>query len=255
MPRNKTVTDHELDKSRFAALVRLAQHGRGLSQREFANQCNISITHLSRCVTGKLDSSPSIGFIQKIADNSNGAVSFKDLLDAAGYDSSKYLVEAVDGEDALFSVTGHTLKTRLSKPKLEPRTVHGCLLGYLSSKPALKAFSIDNSRVAEGDLMINLEKGSFYFEKWHFIFLQDYMIRATITDYLRALPDMDPKIKISYVTTSKRIFRQLTHFDKCSIIRASAILLDESGTAVVEEEYINPSELVTEDEQKQGRII
>lgn len=74
---------NEFDKKRFAELILLAIGNRSLNQ--YALNCEVSSAHISRLSRELLDTPPHPETLKKMAKASQGRVSYKELMEAAGY--------------------------------------------------------------------------------------------------------------------------------------------------------------------------
>lgn len=74
----------QFDKSAFSILLKRALGNR--TQKSFAEDIQISKEHLSRLVTQKRETPPTIDTLTKIALNSQNRVSLQELLSVCGYD-------------------------------------------------------------------------------------------------------------------------------------------------------------------------
>jgi len=73
----------KFDKEKFAQLLDLAIGERSLNQ--YALNCGISSAHISRLNRCLLDTPPHPEVLEKMANASQGRVSYQEFMDAAGY--------------------------------------------------------------------------------------------------------------------------------------------------------------------------
>lgn len=85
--------DFKFDDEKFAELVEKAQDI--LTQTAFAKNANLSTNFINKCIRKKLRTAPTPATIKRIAKASDGRVSYAELLNAAGYDSSKYNIDII----------------------------------------------------------------------------------------------------------------------------------------------------------------
>lgn len=85
--RRTEFTDFPFDKEAFKEMLIKARGER--TQREFSKDCALSYAYLNKYANGKMEDPPTIGTIKKIAVATR-AVSYEELLTAAGYDAKKY---------------------------------------------------------------------------------------------------------------------------------------------------------------------
>lgn len=78
--------NNQFDKSAFSILLKRALGNR--TQKSFAEDIQMSKEHLSRLVTQKRETPPTIDTLTKIALNSQNRVSLRELLSVCGYDPS-----------------------------------------------------------------------------------------------------------------------------------------------------------------------
>ncbi len=85
--------DFAFDEKKFGELVEKAQDI--LTQTAFAKNANLSTNFINKCIRKKLRTAPTPATIKRIAKASDGRVSYAELLEAAGYDSSKYNIDII----------------------------------------------------------------------------------------------------------------------------------------------------------------
>lgn len=245
MAKTPTKTDHEINNELFAELTKKAQGS--LSQRAFAAKCQISITHLSRCQNGTLDNAPTISFIAKIARCADPSVSFEELLEAAGYDSNKYKDIPLT-EPHTFAVASH------GEDKSETFGIAeywGIIFSSLYTMPFI-SWRPGTSPVPNNNLLIQIENKDFYFNKWLFILVPPSVLN--LDQLMQLLPYIEKKTKVSFITANENTFNRIKSYNKCRVNRASAILIDSFAKAILKEEYINRSSLISDDEYNNARL-
>lgn len=84
--------DNQFDKSALSMLIKKALGNR--TQKSFAQDAQLSKEHLSRLITKKRDTPPTVDTLVKIASNSQSRVSLQELIFACGYDPNKITVPA-----------------------------------------------------------------------------------------------------------------------------------------------------------------
>ena len=82
----------QFDKSALSLLLKRALGNR--TQKSFAKDTQMSQEHLSRLVTQKRETPPTIDTLMKIALNSQNRVALSELLAACGYDPNTVAVSA-----------------------------------------------------------------------------------------------------------------------------------------------------------------
>lgn len=70
-------------KTEFKELVEIALGDRSITQ--YANESNVNRTYISKIINEKLDSPPSPEILKKLAEHSQGRVTYKELMLIAGY--------------------------------------------------------------------------------------------------------------------------------------------------------------------------
>lgn len=106
------------DKNKFAQILKNINETYN-SQRDFAKKSGINRTYLSQYMNIKLDEPPKPNILKKIADNSNGIVSYYELMIICGYvdsdniDIDKLIDNFFDTHpDVQFSMSYQDLKNR-----------------------------------------------------------------------------------------------------------------------------------------------
>ena len=106
------------DKNKFAQILKNINETYD-SQRDFAKKSGINRTYLSQYMNIKLDEPPKPNILKKIADNSNGIVSYYELMIICGYvdsdniDIDKLIDNFFDTyPDTQFSISYQDLKNR-----------------------------------------------------------------------------------------------------------------------------------------------
>ncbi len=237
---SKTVElDHEFDKNRFTELLNKAQGGR--TQTEFAKDCNLSTAYMCKCLNGKYRSVPIPSTIKKIAANSLSGVTYSELLEAAGYDSSKYLYTDTTSND-----TNHP---RLEFKKIALATVTSALSNCNFSwtiAPRNKQFF--------HDLELTISDGELSSWAFHFLYGDDIMENLNTTpkrllQYYGLLAMSKSKSsKFSLVTSSVDTFNKILECEPSLLATTiSVILIDCSKMQVLKEEYLNSYKAISPD--------
>ncbi len=84
--------DSHFDKAALSLLIKRALGNR--TQKSFAEDIQLSKEHLSRLITQKRNTPPTVDTLSKIAANSQNMVSIEELLSVCGYDSNIIVVPA-----------------------------------------------------------------------------------------------------------------------------------------------------------------
>ncbi|MGE5631590.1 MAG: hypothetical protein ACM3TR_10910 [Caulobacteraceae bacterium] len=78
---------NHFDKHKFSELLLRAKGERSINQ--YALHCGVSAAHISRLVRELIDTSPNPETIRKFADKAYNGVTYKQLMEAAGYIESE----------------------------------------------------------------------------------------------------------------------------------------------------------------------
>jgi hypothetical protein len=84
-----TPVDFEWNQEEYIKLLKIAQGDR--QQKIFAEDAGISAAYMNKALSGKYKKPFMPALLRKIADASEGRVTYKDLLIAAGYDYRKHM--------------------------------------------------------------------------------------------------------------------------------------------------------------------
>ena len=85
--RRKELTDYPFNKEMFREVIIKARGDR--SQATFCEECGLSYAYMNRYANAKNEDAPTISTLKKIA-LATRAVSYEELLNAAGYNAEKY---------------------------------------------------------------------------------------------------------------------------------------------------------------------
>lgn len=80
-----THKNENFEKEVFAAVLSKAIGSPNRSLSQYARQCGISPSYISRCLNSKVTNSPSTIIIQKLASRAANSVTCDELMIAAGY--------------------------------------------------------------------------------------------------------------------------------------------------------------------------
>ena len=225
--------DHEFDIDKYTELLIKAQGGR--SQTEFANDCGLSVAYICKYINKKFDKAPIPSTIKKIAACAAGGVSYSELLEAAGYDSSKF------STDELSETPSSVI---MEFEKLAMATITSALSHIdfeWSTLPRLSGFTYDFGISINGGKISN----------WFFEFIHESAIivpanilpNRIMSYYGRlAMTNHEPRTKFSFVTDSVKTFENLKQFNPYMLsMFVSVILIDSSNMTVIDEVYLNSS--------------
>lgn len=80
------------DKSKFAQILKNISETYD-SQRDFSKKSEINRTYLSQYMNMKLDEPPKPKILKKLADSSNGIISYNELMEICGYINDDYFMK------------------------------------------------------------------------------------------------------------------------------------------------------------------
>lgn len=221
--------DHEFDPERFAAVLKRAM--RGEPQWSYAKSVGISRTYLNRRLNGKLaDSPPTLAVIEKIARYSGGGGIYVELLDAAGYDCSKYKNMFTEPKDPEYD-------------EWRERIFGIILANVFENYDEKMEITLENTEPANNlaDLRMPFKSGPI--ECWDFAFInEEKYLKKDADSRLYAywgfvLLNADKtNIKLSFVTDSQKVYDNFIH-SNVSLISAyiSIILVDMNEKTVLQE--------------------
>lgn len=225
--------DHEFDIDKYTGLLIKAQGGR--SQTEFANDCGLSVAYICKYINKKFDKAPIPSTIKKIAACAAGGVSYSELLEAAGYDSSKF------STDELSETPSSVI---MEFEKLAMATITSALSHIdfeWSTLPRLSGFTYDFGISINGGKISN----------WFFEFIHESAIvvpanilpNRIMSYYGRlAMTNHEPGTKFSFVTDSENTFNNLKgHNPYMLAMYVSIILIDTTSISIIKEEYLDSS--------------
>jgi len=210
--------DNQFDKSALSLLIKKALGNR--TQKSFAEDIQLSKEHLSRLITQKRESPPTINTLVKIAANSQNTVSLKELLSACGYDPNIVVVPTVFNhmKDAL----------QLASKNLP------YVFSYLPCK---------NTDFYQ--MILHFSDGPIHC--WYFHFLSENTFAAAqqehTTNFLHLISSkMESIDKISFVTSIPMLFQYyLEHRPYNLDLNLSLILINERTLTISKETVLQTS--------------
>ena len=221
-------TDHAFDLEKYTELLIKAQGGR--SQTEFASDCGVSVAYMCKYLNKRFDKAPTPTTIKKIAASAANAVSLSELLNAAGYDASKY----TSTEQNISSINHDNKKLALA-------TITNCLASCrfkwvaTGKQSSFFDFSID---VIDGAI-----------SSWNFIFLDNTVSAIPSTPFQNRMESYYGKLvttninkntKFSFVTTDSDLFHLLQHIPPYFLnAYVSVILIDISRMEIIDEKFLD----------------
>lgn len=239
--RRSVDPDFDFDKKKYAEVLRRAIGDRSIAT--FSKDVGISTGYVSRYLNLKCDVTPTIATIKKIA-NATKMVTYAELLEAAGYDSEKYL-EFEEDDRELFGE---------SKPA-------GFMSFFTSVFTAVTRadFNWKFSSVAnEGKEPFSLQIEGAPFDVWYFVPVnkediskEDIMTALSGTEFAIA-----PGNKISFMTSSKRIFDALKKMEFGLLsVYISTIFVDSEKGNIKNEEYLKTATEMNNEDKERYSII
>lgn len=225
--------DHEFNIEKYSELLAKAQGGR--SQTDFANDCGLSVAYICKHLNKKIDKAPIPSTLKKIAACAAGGVTYADLLEAAGYDSTKFPLDTVP--DTPIQVISEF-------EKLTMATITAAL-----SKSTFKWSSISFKEGTNYDFGITISDGRL--SQWYFEFIHNSAISSPERSLQNRLmmyygkivtANHEPRTKFSFVTDSETTFNNLKGFPPYMLsMYVSVILIDTTSMNILKEEYLDSS--------------
>ena len=220
--------DFKFDKDRFGEALMAAIGTRTVAQ--FSKDAEISYAYLSKYKNLREDKTPTPQTLKKIALVSQGP-SYKELLEAAGYDSDKY-------EDDDISAT-------MVNNDWSPMNT---LLPTLCRTSFKWQFVSDGT--AGAPLCAKVEGAPF--ENWYFIpVTKDNVTKEDILGILgsKEAEVISPDSKVTFITANKEVYNQMKDIELNLIsIRISVALVNRDDGLIGEENYLKTSvELTSND--------
>jgi len=221
--------DFKFDKDKFGEALMAAIGTRTVAQ--FSKDAEISYAYLSKYKNLREDKTPTPQTLKKIALVSQGP-SYKELLEAAGYDSDKY-----EDDDITLAI---------DSPEWSPMNT---LLPTLS-KVNYKWQFINVDASNGGPLSIKVEDAPF--DMWFFIpVIRDDVKKEDVVAILgcKEAEVIKPGSKVTFLTSSKSVFDDMASIELSLInLRISVALVNIENSLVSNERYLNTSaELLEED--------
>lgn len=232
--------DHEFNIERYADLLAKAQGGR--TQTEFAKECGLSTAYICKHLNRRIDKAPIPSTLKKIAAAAANGVSYEDLLDAAGYDVSKYSIMS----DSDSNPDRNSRNWGLEFEKLAMATITSAL-SKSNMKWTLKGAS-DNNNISRYDLDVEIidEKITHWYFNFTTVNGEEWGIDKNnllnrMYQYYGQLVLMPAGIntKYSFVTDSQTLYDMLkVNTPSALAMYISLILIDTSTLSVIKEEYV-----------------
>ena len=234
MSRNVPL-DHEFNKEKFAELLKKAQGSR--QQNTFAGDIGMSKTYLNSYLGAKNDRPLTPSTIKKIAAASENGVSYEDLLEAAGYNSSKYTF-VMQSEKEISN------RVDAENDRIEAR--NSAITGTITKALAVKGYKWSGKNIEDYQFDFAITLYDMPVEVWYFIYIGKTVpipLRQNSTQLqsygLQLLKMLKAGEKISFVTDNEEDYKQLQKQElPASMIHASSILIDIDSLTVRKENFI-----------------
>ena len=239
--RRSVDPDFDFDKEKYAEVLRRAIGDRSIAT--FSKDVGISTGYVSRYLNLKCEVTPTIATIKKIA-NATKTVNYAELLEAAGYDSEKYL-EYEEDDKELFGEGSSS----------------GFMSYFTSVFSAVTRADFNwkfSSVVNEGKEPFSLQIEGAPFGIWYFVPVN----RADITkeDIMTALSGTElaiaPGNKVSFMTSSKQIFDKLREMEFGILsLYISLLFVDSKNGTIKDEVYLRTATDITQEDKEKYSII
>lgn len=222
--------DFKFDKDKFGEALMAAIGTRTVAQ--FSKDAEISYAYLSKYKNLREDKTPTPQTLKKIALVSQGP-SYKELLEAAGYDSDKY-------EDDDISAT-------MVNSEWSPMNT---LLPTLCRTSFKWQFVSDGT--AGAPLCAKIEGAPF--ESWYFIpVTKDNVTKEDILGILgsKEAEVISPESKVTFLTANKEVYNQMKDIELSLIsLRVSVSLVNSIDGLICEEQYLKTAVSLLEVDKK-----
>ena len=222
--------DFKFDKDKFGEALMAAIGTRTVAQ--FSKDADISYAYLSKYKNLREDKTPTPQTLKKIALVSQGP-SYKELLEAAGYDSDKY-------EDDDISAT-------MVNSEWSPMNT---LLPTLCRTSFKWQFVSDGT--AGAPLCAKIEGAPF--EAWYFIpVTKDNVTKEDILGILgsKEAEVISPDSKVTFITANKEVYNQMKDIELSLIsLRVSVSLVNSIDGLICEEQYLKTAVSLLEVDKK-----
>ena len=222
--------DFKFDKDKFGEALMAAVGTRTIVQ--FSKDTGISYAYLSKYKNLREEKTPTPQTIKKMALASQGP-SYKELLEAAGYDSDKY-------EDDDISAT-------MVNSEWSPMNT---LLPTLCRTSFKWQFVSDGT--AGAPLCAKIEGAPF--ESWYFIpVTKDSVTKEDILGILgsKEAEVISPESKVTFLTANKEVYNQMKDIELSLIsLRVSVSLVNSIDGLICEEQYLKTAVSLLEVDKK-----
>lgn len=230
--------DHEFNIERYADLLAKAQGGR--TQTEFAKECGLSTAYICKHLNRRIDKAPIPSTLKKIAAVAANGVSYEDLLDAAGYDATKYsgvikMKRLQESENPHFDSNFEKLATATITSALSRSNLKWSIKGISEKCPP---YDLDVEVIGEKITHWFFNFTTVNREEWG---IDKKSLINRMYQYYGKLVLMPAgiNIKYSFVTDSQTVYDMLKENTPSALaMYISLILIDTSTLSVIKEEYV-----------------
>lgn len=239
--RRNIEPDFEFEKEKYAEVLKRAIGDRTIAA--FVKEADSSAGYISKYLNLKCDVAPTIATIKKIA-SATKMVSYEELLQAAGYDSSKYINEE---EELLLSGSA------------EP----GKFMSFFNSVFTAVTRTDLNWRFSSADnygrnpFSVQIEGAPF--KEWYFIPVHKQDV--TKSDIVSALSgtehfSIDPGNKVSFLTSSEDIYKNLRDMELGLLsLYISVVFVNATSGDIKEEVYMKTATDLSDEDKERYSIL
>lgn len=228
--RRNVDPDFEFNKDRFAEVLKSAIGDRSYSA--FAKEADLSFGYISKYMNKKSDVAPTIQTIKKMAKVAH--VTYVELLNAAGYDETKYEDDEVSLAVAQASPEWSPMNALL--PTLYQSEFEWKFVDTTSGEP----------------LSVKVEGAPF--EMWYFIpVYKDTVSKEDITAILgcKEAESIKPGSKVTFLTAKESVYEFIKDMEFNLLMILMSVAYIRPGSSVVEkEQYIKTAIEITDMEEK-----
>ena len=239
--RRNVDPDYAFDKVKFAQVLKKAIGG--LSNTQYAKKADMSVGYVSRYTNMKCDSAPTISTIKKLV-SATSLVSYEEMLEAAGYEASKY----VNLEDDIGTVDLDNKASFMS--------YFNSVFSAVTKADFTWKFS---SHAINGKDPFTLEIEGAPFKEWYFIPITKAEVKKEdIVSVLSGRDDftIEPNSKVSFLTASKNMYDTLKKIDLGIIyLYISIILVDSENGNISEETYLKTASPILPEDKDRYSIL
>lgn len=218
------------NKELFAELLERAKGDRSINQ--YAIETEVSAAHISRFLRQMIEAPPTPETISKFAGKAQGAVTYRDMMIAAGYIN----VNSDESEDS-------PANRRKEIMRIE-QDIFQIILQFLMNSDYRWTMEKPESRMRFPDMVFNLEDD--YYKRWY---LEIKAIRSRtmmpfhiIYNFYGRLVtfELNPTDKFTFVTIDERTFNYMLENPPLNLrVNLYIMLVDLENKTVVREEKIS----------------